>query len=269
MHPLGLESRGPRTGSLRRAPAFLGPWPLRGARLAAAPVALGISVGVSGTGLALAAPAAVVTITVGFATCAPLVVAVTVAVPAARTALRTVPSVAVPATVGLVATAPPSAWGAPVVVVGEATVRAAPAAGTCHEFGGHRRCGSSADQLEPSGRLRTRPGSCQCGDLQTVESAVHLCLQHRPDRGRVGNQVAGNLALGLPSAGGPPGPGAIVSPAGEFDLDSSGHGPQSYTPWPRSTPRRRPSRCQARRAPDTPRRLPTPLPTAGNIHYVK
>ena len=128
----------------------------------------------------------------------------------------------------LVAAAPPLARGGCAVPPG-VPVGVAVAAGSRHERGGHQRAGTAAYQLEPSGRLRTSPGGEQRGYLQTVQPAVHFGLQNRADCCCIGDQVAGDLALGSSRPGGPPGPGAVVALAGEFYLDSSRHGQQSYT----------------------------------------
>ena len=128
----------------------------------------------------------------------------------------------------LVAASPPLARGSCAVPPG-VPVGVAVAAGSRHERGGHQRAGTAAYQLEPSGRLRTSPGGEQRGYLQTVQPAVHFGLQNRADCCCIRDQVAGDLALGSSRPGGPPGPGAVVTLAGEFYLDSSRHGQQSYT----------------------------------------
>ena len=136
---------------------------------------------------------------------------------------------AAPPAVILVAAAPTLARGSGAVPLG-VPVGVAVAAGSRYERGGHQRAGTAAYQLEPSGRLRTSPGGEQRGYLQTVQPAVHFGLQNRADCCCIRDQVAGDLPLGSSRPGGPPGPGAVVALAGEFYLDSSRHGQQSYTP---------------------------------------
>ena len=165
------------------------------------------------------------------------------AISARRVAVASAPRVAVSPPVTLIVAAPPIARGACALPPG-VPVGVPVAAGSRNERGGNQRAGAAADQLEPSRRLRTSPGGEQRDYLQSVQPAVHFGLQNRADGCGIRDQGTGNLALGSPRPGGPPGPGAVVTPAGEFYLDSARHGPQSYTPRQRLT-------------------------TAGNMHYVK
>ena len=150
------------------------------------------------------------------------------AVPLAVTA-----SIAVPAVPAVAASGPLVATAASFVMVVASRFRCQP--------GGDQRTSNAADQFEAIAGLRSGPGVGHCGDLQAVETADSLRLQHRADCRRVRHKIGAHFAFGTARPGGSPGPGAIISLAGQFDLESSGHGPQSYTPQQLQRPVKRPS----------------------------
>ena len=149
--------------------------------------------------------------------------------------------VAVSSAVTLVAVSSALARGGCAVPPG---VPVAVAAGSRRERGGYQRSGTAAYQLEPSGRFRTSPGGNSAVISRPSSPPSTSAFRTEPTAAASGTRSPETSPLGRPRPGGPPGPGAVVTLAGEFYLESSRHGPQSYTPRQRLT-------------------------TAGNMHYVK
>ena len=227
MDPLGLEAGAPRPrrpfGAFAVLPAraALGPpvpgttvasiatrglAVLAGAGIAGAVVVSPIPLGAVAPGLSVPPlPAAVLAlILAAVAPAAPAPVAVPV-VPAIS-----VPAVAVPAV---------SAVSVPAVsAVSVSAVSAVVAARLRDERGGDERAAPAADQLEAVRRGGAHPGREHRGDLQAVEPALGLSLEHAADGRGVRKEVATDLALGPSCPGGPPRPGSVVALARQLDL---------------------------------------------------
>jgi hypothetical protein len=80
--------------------------------------------------------------------------------------------------------------------------------------------------------LRLTAGALRCGDLQhahAVEIGLDLGPHHVADLGTAVEQPAFKYTFGLLCTGSPPGPGAVVTGTGEFNIDPAGHGEPSYS----------------------------------------
>ena len=219
MDPLGLEGGRPRPGRTRCVLGTAGVTVTVAAastgRAFRPAVLAGIGGSSPGAVPAVVAPARLAVPPAPIAVLAPLAVAGPLAV--AAVVAPTVPAVAAPITAG-----------GPVIVGAVGPGR--PGTASRHQLGGDQRAAATADQLQAVAALGPGPGREHRDDLQPVEASVGFDLQNRSNRGAVRDEVGPHLALGLACARRPPSPTAVAALAGELDLESSGHGPQSYTP---------------------------------------